>query len=57
MSRGKCPVTGATSLGGGKGTKNKEWWPNQINLKILQQNSEKTNPMDDDFDYKVSLKS
>ena len=52
MSRGKCPVTGATSLGGGKGTKNKEWWPNQINLKILQQNSEKTNPMDDDFDYK-----
>ncbi len=52
MSHGKCPVTGATSLGGGKGTKNKDWWPNQINLKILQQNSEKTNPMDDDFDYK-----
>jgi len=52
MSHGKCPVTGATSFGGGKGTKNKDWWPNQINLKILQQNSEKTNPMDDDFDYK-----
>jgi len=52
MSHGKCPVTGATSLGGGKGTKNKDWWPSQINLKILQQNSEKTNPMDDDFDYK-----
>lgn len=52
MSHGKCPVTGATSSGGGKGTRNKDWWPNQINLKILQQNSEKTNPMDDDFDYK-----
>jgi len=52
MSNGKCPVTGATSSGGGKGTKNKDWWPNQINLKILQQNSEKTNPMDEAFNYK-----
>lgn len=33
-------------------TTNKDWWPNQLNLKILAQNSEKVSPMDKDFDYK-----
>lgn len=53
MSQGKCPVTGATSksLSREKGTKNKDWWPNQIDLKILQQNSNKVNPMDEGFNY------
>ena len=49
---GKCPVTGhrknATSSGG---TSNHDWWPNQLNLKILHQNSASSNPMDKDFNY------
>lgn len=54
---GKCPVTGATSGGGSrKGTANRDWWPNQINLKILQQHSEKINPMDPDFNYAEEFK-
>lgn len=31
--------------------KNKEWWPNQLNLEVLRQNSDKSNPMGSDFDY------
>lgn len=49
----KCPVTGAThkqnhAIGG---TKNQDWWPNQLKLNILRQNSEKSNPLGEDFDY------
>ena len=48
----KCPVTG----GGGrvpmfKGTTNRDWWPNQLNLKVLHQNPPAGDPMDEDFDY------
>ncbi|MEA3353249.1 MAG: catalase/peroxidase HPI [Campylobacterota bacterium] len=52
---GKCPITG---LGGGNpsagntGTYNKDWWPNQLNLKILSQHSNKVDPLGDNFDYK-----
>ncbi len=35
----------------GSGTTNKDWWPNQLNLKILHQNSTLSNPMDPDFNY------
>ncbi len=55
----KCPVTGAVgrhSVGGG-GTKNKTWWPNQLNLNILRQHSNKSNPMDKDFNYAEEFKS
>ncbi len=49
---GKCPVTGRTSdKTGCEGTKNRDWWPNSLNLKILHQNPPMRNPMDDDFDY------
>ncbi|MCU0328701.1 MAG: catalase/peroxidase HPI, partial [Chitinophagales bacterium] len=34
-----------------KANKNKDWWPNQINLDVLRQNSEKSNPMGKQFDY------
>jgi len=51
----RCPVTGKTSTGNKKsnmkGTTNRDWWPNQLNLKVLQQNSEKINPMDQTFNY------
>lgn len=53
----KCPfnhgATDAASAGqfAGRGTSNKEWWPNQLNLKILHQHSAKSNPMGEDFNY------
>jgi len=55
----RCPVTGAIgkdSIGGG-GTKNRDWWPNQLKLNILRQHSSKSNPMGKDFDYKKEFKS
>ena len=36
---------------------NKNWWPNQLNLKILHQNSVLTNPMDKEFNYAEEFKS
>nr|WP_245755982.1 catalase/peroxidase HPI [Halobacillus alkaliphilus] len=38
------------------GTTNKDWWPNQLNLHILNQNDKKTNPMGEDFDYAEEFK-
>jgi catalase-peroxidase len=48
----KCPVTGKTrkAISGG-GTSNRDWWPNQLNLKILHQNSNLSNPMGQEFNY------
>ncbi len=54
---GKCPVTGATKKRfTGGGTTNKDWWPNQLNLKMLHQNSPKRNPMGEEFDYAEEFK-
>ncbi len=39
------------------GTTNKDWWPNQLNLNILRQNSNLSNPMDNNFDYAKAFKS
>ncbi|WEM44587.1 catalase/peroxidase HPI (plasmid) [Photobacterium sp. DA100] len=50
---GKCPfMHGSQTHQGGNGTKNRDWWPNQLNLRILHQNDKKTNPMGEDFSYK-----
>ena len=51
---GQCPFTGATA---GKGTSNQDWWPNQLNLKILHQHSAKSNPMGKGFNYAEEFKS
>jgi catalase-peroxidase len=53
----KCPVTGRTSkpIAGG-GTSNRDWWPNQLNLRILHQHSNKSNPMDEAFNYAEEFK-
>lgn len=49
----KCPVTGATSkTPSGRGRSTRDWWPNQLNLGVLHQHTKKSNPMDQDFDYK-----
>jgi len=39
------------------GTTNKDWWPNQLNVSMLRQNSEKSNPMGSDFSYIKAFKS
>ncbi len=53
----KCPVTGKShSQAAGKGPSNKDWWPNQLNLKILHQHSSLSNPMDEGFDYAEEFK-
>ncbi|ATW26699.1 catalase/peroxidase HPI [Candidatus Formimonas warabiya] len=53
----KCPITGKTkkAIAGG-GTSNRDWWPNQLNLKILHQHSDLSNPMDKDFNYAEEFK-
>lgn len=53
MSSGKCPVHGNTSMAN---RSNRDWWPNQLNLKVLSQQSNKTNPMGEDFDYREEFK-
>ncbi len=49
----KCPVTHAA----GGGTSNRDWWPNQLNLKILHQHSPLSNPMGENFNYAEAFKS
>jgi len=57
MEEMKCPVTGHTrkSISGG-GTSNRDWWPDQLNLKMLHQNSELSDPMGKDFNYAEEFK-
>ena len=54
----KCPVLGGphrhTAVGA---TANQHWWPNQLNLKILHQNSPLSDPMGKDFDYAEEFKT
>ncbi|MGD8444594.1 MAG: catalase/peroxidase HPI [Desulfobacterales bacterium] len=48
----KCPVTGRSfSRIAGGGMSNRDWWPNQLNLKILHQHSNMSNPMGEAFNY------
>src|SRR5712671_305747 len=59
-SAGKCPVVHGTTNVGMRS--NKDWWPNQLNLRILRQNSPQSDPMGKDFNYaeefrKVDLKA
>ena len=53
----KCPVMhGAVTKAGKGGTSSRDWWPNQLNLKILNQNARKSHPMGADFDYAAEFK-
>jgi catalase-peroxidase len=53
----KCPVTGAMSkTTGGRGTSNRDWWPNQLNLGILHQHTQASNPMEPGFNYAKEFK-
>lgn len=55
----KCPFHNGSmkqNVGGG-GTRNRDWWPNQLKLSILRQHSSLSNPMGEDFDYAEAFKS
>ena len=55
----KCPFTGAGTPAKhptGRGTSNRDWWPNSLNLKILSQHSSLVDPMDKKFDYAKEFK-
>ncbi len=54
----KCPFKhGEITQPSGGGTSNRDWWPNQLNLRILHQHSAKSDPMDADFNYAEEFKS
>jgi catalase-peroxidase len=53
---GKCPFSNG-GVKQSKGTRNNDWWPNQLNLSILRQHSSLSNPMGQDFDYAAAFKS
>ena len=59
MSDGsKCPVTGRTNPAAtGSGRTNRDWWPNQLNLQILHQQSSLSNPMGEKFNYAEEFKT
>ena len=55
---GKCPVMhGAVTTNSSSGTSNREWWPNQLNIGILHQHDQKSNPMGVNFNYREEFKS
>src|SRR4249920_308301 len=54
----KCPVmNGAPQTRAPRGLTNREWWPNQLTLQSLHQNSPQTNPMGEDFNYAEEFKT
>ena len=54
MSESKCPFHGSTTTPN-LGTQNKDWWPNQLNLEILRQHSDRSNPLPE-LNYKDEVK-
>ena len=58
MNQGKCPVMhGANKASATGNAANQHWWPNQLNLKILSQNSSMIDPMGKEFDYAAEFKT
>ena len=52
-TEGKCPVMhGAMTSNSSTGQSNKDWWPDALNLNILQQHDRKSNPLGEDFNYR-----
>ena len=55
---GKCPfIGGSLKQSAGSGTRNRDWWPNQLKLSILRQNSSLSNPLGEAFNYAEEFKS
>ncbi|MBG29310.1 MAG: catalase/peroxidase HPI [Opitutae bacterium] len=58
MAESKCPVMGGSNTHTMVGsTANQQWWPNQLNLKILHQNSTLSDPMGEEFNYAEEFKT
>lgn len=56
--QGKCPFSsGGPKQSAGSGPRNNDWWPNQLKLSILRQNSDLSNPMGEKFNYADEFKS
>ena len=55
-NKSKCPFHSTTKTAA-TGTKNKDWWPNQLDLSILHQQNAKSDPMDSTFDYEKEFLS
>jgi catalase-peroxidase len=53
----RCPFTGYFRHAAGAGTRNRDWWPNQLKLHILRQHSPLSNPMDPSFNYAEEFKT
>ena len=51
-SAGKCPFTG-----GGRGQRNRDWWPEALDIEMLHRNSPLSDPMGKEFDYAKEFKS
>jgi catalase-peroxidase len=49
---GKCPFSG-----GSRAHRNRDWWPEQLDIEMLHRNSSLSDPMDEDFDYAAEFKS
>jgi catalase-peroxidase len=56
-SEGGCPVASRIPHHPTEGAGNRDWWPNQLNLKILRKNPAVANPMGSDFDYAAAFNS
>ncbi len=57
-AQGKCPFSGgALKQSAGSGTRNRDWWPNQLKLNILRQHSSLSNPMGEKFNYAEEFKT
>jgi catalase-peroxidase len=54
MTEAKCPFNHSTT---GGATSNQDWWPHQLNLKLLHAHSSKSDPMGADFDYRKAFAS
>ena len=54
---GLCPVMHGGNTTGNAGTTNPDWWPNQLNIGILHQHDQKSNPMGANFNYREEFKS
>src|SRR5438309_1025989 len=50
--KAQCPVAHGAS-----GRRNRDWWPNQLNIEVLHQHSPLSDPMGEDFDYPEEFKS
>ena len=49
-----CPFHGGDA-GAMKANTNRDWWPNQLDLSVLRQHSEKSNPLGEDFNYREAF--